>query len=127
MLSKITGKDNIETILRAFIKEGEETLFDRYFNNIYRIININSKDNDGNTFLILSVKQGLNYISKLLLERGANPNIQNNEGNSALHFALSGKNFIIADLLKKFGAKEDCYNKLGYTPWDCVGKSIEII
>ena len=72
-------------------------------------------------------EQGLNYISKLLLERGANPNIQNNEGNSALHFALSGKNFIIADLLKKFGAKEDCYNKLGYTPWDCVGKSIEII
>ena len=88
---------------------------------------MNVKDNDGNTFLILSVKQGLDIIAKTLLEKGVDVNIQNNEGNSALHYALSSKNFTIADLLKKFGAKEDCYNTIGYTPWDCVGKSIDII
>ena len=126
LLRKITGKENIEIILRAFIKEGETILFIEYFNNNYRRIDINSRDDDGNTFLILSIKQGLNYITKSLLEKGVDVNIQNNEGNSALHFALSGKNFVVADLLKKYGAKEDCYNALGYTPWDCVGKSIEM-
>ena len=126
LLKKITGKENIEVILRAFIQEGETLLFTEYFNNNYRRIDINSKDEDGNTFLILSIKQGLNFITKTLLEKGVDVNIQNNEGNTALHYALSGKNFIVADLLKKFGAKEDCYNSLGYTPWDCVGKSIEV-
>ena len=126
LLKKITGKENIEVILRAFIQEGETLLFTEYFNNNYRRIDINSKDENGNTFLILSIKQGLNFITKTLLERGVDVNIQNNEGNTALHYALSGKNFIVADLLKKFGAKEDCYNSLGYTPWDCVGKSIEV-
>ena len=56
---------------------------------------------------------------------GIDVNIQNNEGNSALHYALSGKNFDIADALKKFGAKEDLYNNKGMTPWDCIGKAIE--
>ena len=126
LLRKITGRQNIEMILRAFIQEGETLLFTEYFNNNYRRIDMNAKDEDGNTFLILSIKQGLNFITKTLIEKGVDLNIQNNEGNSALHYALSGKNFEVADLLKKYGAKEDCYNSMGYTPWDCVGKSIDI-
>ena len=125
ILRKITKKEDIEIILRTFILEGETTLFTEYFKNNYRRININSKDEDGNTFLILSTKQGLNFITKTLLEKGIDVNIQNNLGNSALHYALSAKDYDIADLLKKFGAKEDCYNKFGYTPWDCVGKVVE--
>ena len=110
LLRKLTGKHNIELILRAFIQEGETLLFTEYFNNNYRRIDMNTKDEDGNTFLILSIKQGLNYIAKTLLEKGLDINIQNNEGNSALYYALSGKNFVVADLLKKYGSKEDCYN-----------------
>ena len=126
LLRKITGKQNIEIILRAFIQEGETLLFIEYFNNNYRRIDMNAKDEDGNTFLILSIKQGLNFVTKTLLEKGVDVNLQNNEGNSALHYALSGKNYEVADLLKKYGAKEDCYNSMGYTPWDCVGKSIDL-
>ena len=96
-----------------------------YFNEVYKKIDINSRDEEGNTFLILSVKSGNNRISKMLLEKGANTNIQNYEGNAALHFALSRKNFEMADLLKVYGAKEDLTNKKGYNPWECVGKSIE--
>jgi hypothetical protein len=125
LLSKITDRENIETILRTFILEGETLLFSEYFNNNYRRININSQDEKGNTFLILSVRQGLDYITKILLEKGVDVDIQNKLGNSALHYALSAKNYLIADLLKKFGAKEDCYNIYGFTPWDIVGKSIE--
>ena len=100
-------------------------LFIDYFNDVYKKIDINSRDGEGNTFLILSVKSGMNYISKILLEKGADVNIQNYEGNAALHFALSRKNFQLADLLKIHGAKEDLINKKGYNPWECLGKSIE--
>ena len=124
LLKNIKEKQNIETILRLFIIEGETMFFIEYFNMIYKRIDINCIDYDGNTFLILSVKQGMNYLSKFLLERGVNTNIQNNEGNSAMHYALSMKNFNLADLLKKFGAQEDLINKKGYSPWECLGKSI---
>ena len=120
LLRKIKGKENIEIIIRTLIKEGEILLFNEYFHKNLKIIDINCKDEDGNSFLILSVKLGINLISKILLEAGIDVNIQDNEGNSALHYALSGKNYMVADILKKYGAKEDCYNKYGLTPWDCV-------
>ena len=125
LLRRIKGKENMETILRTLIKEGEILLFNEYLNKNARNIDINAKDEDGNSFLILSLRQGVISIIKTLLERGIDVNIQNNEGNTALHYALSGKNFIIADALKKFGAKEDLVNKYGMSPWDSVGKSIE--
>ena len=125
LLQLIKDKQNIESILRLFILRGETMLFIDYFNDVYKKIDINSRDGEGNTFLILSVKSGMNYISKILLEKGADVNIQNYEGNAALHFALSRKNFQLADLLKIHGAKEDLINKKGYNPWECLGKSIE--
>ena len=125
ILRRIKGKENIETILRTLIKEGEIALFNEYLYKNTRIIDINAQDDDGNSFLILSIKEGINPIITTLLERGIDVNIQNNEGNTALHYALSGKNFKIADLLEKYGAKEDLYNNYGMTPWDSVGKSIE--
>ena len=120
LLKKIKGKENIEIILRTLIKEGEISLFNEYFHQNCKFIDINCKDEDGNSLLILSVKVGMNNISKILLEAGIDVNIQNNEGNSALHYALSGKNYVIADFLKKYGAREDLYNKYGLSPWDCV-------
>ena len=96
-----------------------------YFNNNSRIIDINMQDKDGNTFLILCVKEDLTQLVKNLLEKGINPNIQNNEGNTALHYALSAHNFKLADILRKYGASESCENKYGLTPWDCIGKAID--
>ena len=77
-----------------------------YLNNNSRKIDINIQDEDGNTFLILSIKHSLNKLSEILLEKGINVNIQNKDGNSALHYALSGQNFYIADILRKYGANE---------------------
>ena len=125
LIQKITKKDKSILILKNLIKEGEELLFLEYINNKSRNIDINSLDHDGNSFLILCVKQHLNMLSKILLDKGIDINIQNNEGNTALHYALSSKNFEMADILRKYGALENCVNKLGYTPWDCIGKNIE--
>ena len=127
MLKKIKKKKNMELILRLFIIEGESLLFSQFFKDVIKKIDINSKDDEGNTFLILSVKYGINSISKSLLEHGVDANIQNYEGNSALHYALSRKNFYMADLLKKFGAVEDIINMKGFTPWESLGKSVEKI
>ena len=127
LLKNITGQENRQIILRTIINRRETLLFIQYFYNNYKRININATDEDGNSFLILSIKQGLNTIIKILLEKGIDVNIQNNKGNSALHYALSGKDFALADLLKKYGAKEDLINKLGYSPWECIGKSIDTI
>ena len=125
-IKSIIEKDNTKIILKNLINEGEIFLFMEYFNNNSRNLDINIQDEDGNTFLILCVKQNLEKLVKFLLERGINPNIQNNVGNSALHYALSGRNFKMADILRKYGAYEDCTNKLGLTPWDGIGKNIDI-
>ena len=125
-LEKINEIYNSVDVLKNLIKKGEVLLFMEYLNNKSRKIDINIQDEDGNTFLILSIKHSLNKLSKILLEKGINVNVQNNDGNTALHYALSGKNFYMADILRKYGANEDFVNKLGYTPWDCIGKNIEI-
>ena len=126
LIRSIKGKNNYITVLTNLLKEREIYLFMEYANSNSRNIDLNYQDNDGNTFLILSIKNGLNKLTKFLLEKGSNVNIQNKEGNSALHYALSGKNFVIADLLRKYGALENTVNKLGYTPWDSIGKNIEL-
>ena len=126
LIRYINEKHNVALTLKKLIKEGEVLLFLEHLNNSKRKIDINNQDEDGNTFLILSIKYNLNKLSKILLEKGIDINIQNKDGNSALHYALSGKNFYMADILRKYGANEDSINKLGYTPWDSIGKNIEI-
>ena len=126
LIKSIKGKNKYITVLTNLLKEREIYLFIEYANSNSRNIDLNYQDNDGNTFLILSIRHGLNKLTKFLLEKGCNVNIQNKEGNSALHYALSGKNFVMADLLRKYGALENTVNKLGYTPWDSIGKNIEL-
>ena len=123
ILNQIKGKKYMEETLRMLINEGEESLFLDYFAQIYRKIDINCKDENNNTLLILSVREGLINVVKELLEKNVNINIRNVKGNTALHYALGNKMYYIADLLKKNGADESILNKNGLTPWECVGQS----
>ena len=58
-------------------------------------------------------------LVELVLERGANVNHQNKQGNTALHFAFtydpSGQ---IAELLIEKGADDTLRNNAGGTPYD---------
>ena len=125
LIKKMRGNNNFMNVLKDLIKKREIYLFMEYVNSHSREIDLNYQDEDGNTFLIIAIKHGLFKLAKFLLEKGINIDIQNKEGNSALHYALSSKNFLLADLLRKFGAIENSVNKLGYTPWDSIGKNIE--
>jgi len=50
-------------------------------------INSSMCDKKGNSFVILATLKGNYSIVKLLLVKGMDPNTQNNQGNTALHYA----------------------------------------
>ena len=60
-----------------------------------------------------------------MLQKGCDPNLQNNYGNTALHYAISHKFFNLSNLLIKYNAMENIRNSLGYTPWECLNKDCE--
>ena len=125
---KCTKENGIEDpfqFLKTLINEGESNKFKEYFSFASEQFDINNKDEDGNTLLILCAKNGLIHLASLLLENGADVNKQNKKGNTALHYAISLKHFTLADLLTKYNAKEDVMNIFGYTPWECLGKSVD--
>ena len=60
---------------------------------------------------------------ELLLLKGANPNIQNKFGNSALHIAFKNDNAFIINLLLEYNAEQKLKNINGLLPWQ-MSKSI---
>ena len=85
-----------------------EDILSRYPNNLDRF-----SDSTGNTLLILSATQGDDKMLKLLMAKGANGNMQNNLGNTALHYAISGKFMKCIDTLVMFGVNEKIENNMG--------------
>ena len=51
--------------------------------------NVNMVDGAGNTLFVVACQNGHQKMPQLLLEVGANPNHQNNLGNTALHYAMT--------------------------------------
>ena len=73
------------------------------------------KDSNGFTALIVAVNRGNDSIVSILIQHGANPNIQNKYENTALHnAALNGNNEVITTLIKA-GADLNIQNDEGKT------------
>jgi ankyrin repeat protein len=60
-------------------------------------------EEEGDTILMWAVREGIKEIVEFLLNRGADANLKNNNGKTALMFSY--KNIEITKLLMKFGAK----------------------
>ena len=74
----------------------------------------NTRDENGNTLLLLAAQNGLKKIAKKLLRMGAEINAQNAKGNSALHFCKAfGHEALLQYLLEKGAAT--LYNAEGLT------------
>ena len=111
--------------LSFLIIEGKERLFLNKLDELKDLIDINCQIFDGNTFLIIATREGNKNIIKTLCEKNCEINIQNDKGNTALHYAIGNLSFNIVDLLISYGAKEDIKNSDGLRPWDCIDHYLE--
>jgi hypothetical protein len=119
---------NVENIYLELIKliiEGKNKMFQNYYEKNRAYIDINQELFEGNTLLILSAKEGNIYITKFLCEENAEVNLQNYNGNTALHYAIGSQFYGLADILTIHGEREDIKNNKGFGPWDCIDHNIE--
>ncbi len=79
-------------------------------------ININHKNNDGQTALMIAAKQGNLFIVKELLNRGAKINTVDTSGNNELFYATQGGYNGIVDLLLDESSNPNISNNNGNTP-----------
>ena len=127
-LTNLENDNNIKNIylqLMKLIIEGKSKQFIKEYEKYKNIIDINHPLIEGNTLLIICAKQGNFGIAKLLCEEGIKVNLQNDNGSTALHYAIGNKFYSIADILTIHGAREDISNNKGLLAWDCLENNCE--
>ena len=115
--TKINEEGNLDYLLSlcnydifSFARHGHYKELEKLF---LEGINPDSKDKFGNTLLIISAQNNNKRILKICLRYGAQINMQNIMGNTALHFAKEyGYNDIFEYLIKK-GANPEIKNLRG--------------
>jgi len=85
--------------------------------------NMNKVDEFGNSMLLLAAQNGAMKIAKLLIEKGANPNHQNHEGQTAGHYANAYGFYELLGYMYEpapdgAGADDTRENSFGYTAYD---------
>ena len=95
-----------------------------YYNNIEvanylidKVDNINGNSDDG-TPLMAAVVKGHLEIAKSLVKAGADPNLTDANGATALHYAVMFNNQELATLLIEAGASALMKNNIGQSPLD---------
>ena len=79
---------------------------------------INRRDlSSGNTLLYFATQNKLLNFMKLLLIKGASPNIQNKFGNTPLHIAYKCNSSLMINLLLQYSANKQIKNFEGLFPW----------
>lgn len=76
-------------------------------------IDIDTRDQHGNTLFILACQQGSKKLAKFLLRRGSYINAQNHAGNTALHYLHEYNHTNLAEWLMRKGADDTVRNKYG--------------
>lgn len=92
--------NNDTELTKAFIEQGG---------------NVNAKDANGNTALILAAKTGRKELTDALIEAGADVNAKNIYANNALIFAAARGFDDVAQTLIKANADVNAKNNTGYT------------
>mmetsp|Transcript_19989 Transcript_19989/g.24240 ORF Transcript_19989/g.24240 Transcript_19989/m.24240 type:complete len:139 (-) Transcript_19989:190-606(-) len=104
-----------------------ETVFSQIRNGRYNRVEkaldlgyeANDTDSHGNSALIIAAQNLNKRICDLLLNRGANINHQNSQGNTAMHYAMSyDPEGTLGEFLIGRGADDTLENQLGLSPYD---------
>ncbi len=83
-------------------------------------LDINTRDQHGNTLFILACQQGSKKLAKFLLRRGSDMNAQNHAGNTALHYLNEYNHTNLAAWLVRKGADDKRKNLEGLTAYEGV-------
>jgi hypothetical protein len=79
---------------------------------------VNSTDSYGNTMLTVAAQNGILWLAKLVVRKGANKNAQNKSGNTALHYCMYYKHEEFQKWLLADGADDVIANLEGLTCWE---------
>ncbi len=94
---------------------------------------IKKTDGTGNTPLHYAAEWKLDNAVTVLLEKGANPNIRNANGETAIYNAIKSDSTSTIDLLLQKGAQKNARDYLGNTPlhacvrWDSKNSAMKLI
>jgi hypothetical protein len=86
-------------------------------------LDIDTRDQHGNTLFILACQQGSKKLAKFLLRRGSYINAQNHGGNTALHYLNEYNHTNLADWLVRKGADDTLQNAEGCTVYEGLGEA----
>ncbi|KAK3593530.1 hypothetical protein CHS0354_037057 [Potamilus streckersoni] len=78
-------------------------------------ININLKNNDGQTALMKASYFDYIEILSTLIKEDADPDVQDNNGRTALHIALNEGSILSADLLMRYGCNVNLFTACGHS------------
>lgn len=95
-------KNNKKSVAQTFLKRGG--------------VDVNKRDESGNTPLIYACMKSARDLVKLLLDNGADVNLANQRDQMPLHFAAETGNSEIITLLTEAGADINCTDTNGVTP-----------
>lgn len=93
----LPDEDFDESNIRVQFVEGLGTVYENSINE--QIFHINKCDDHGNTLMHVAAQNGSMKIAMYLINKGANPNHQNKQGQTPGHFALSYQFFDFASWL----------------------------
>lgn len=112
----IPNKSSMTPLDLLIIEHSRKDLFEHLIKKYKSNININERDNLGNTLLHRLAKKGNEKLIELLLDHGADINLQNVKGDTPLHFFF--KNELPLNYHKIMELCPDLFirNKLGKTP-----------
>lgn len=77
--------------------------------------NINEKNDNGYTFLMIALEEGQSQTAEYLINLGIDVNLKNKAGRTALMFAAKGGFIEIVRLLLKKGVRTDLVDDYGYS------------
>jgi len=87
-------------------------------------VDVNSRDDKGNSLFIIACQQGSKKFAKFVLRRGGNINTQNLSGNTALHFCFQYGFKNLAEYLISKGADDSLLNKDGLTCYEGINRDV---
>ncbi len=121
---KVKGNKEIAAqlgIVKSLFTEEEYKGFNKeQFNYVFKskIPQVYYKDDDGNTPLLVATASGVGFLSKMLINMGADVNSTNENGETPLQYACANGMRDVANILLEAGANPLAKNSEGFTAWD---------